>query len=77
MEIDPIASRTDRPTVELRGPCPRDIVDVIDAISSARDMDRMALVVEVLRDWARGRLHEATVLARVTRGNPPSRMNSD
>lgn len=73
-----MTSRTDDSSgIELRGRCPREIVDVLDAISSVRYMDRMALVIEVLREWDRGRVHEATVLARVTRINPQPRMPSE
>lgn len=60
----------DSPTVELRGQCPREIVDVLDAFCAARRLNRQELVNRILRRWAMDRLHEATVLQRVTRGNP-------
>ena len=58
------------PDVELRGDCPRDVVDVIDALSGARRQSRMQLVNEILGEWARMRVHEANVVQRVTRSNP-------
>ena len=56
--------------IELRGPCPREIVDVLDAFSSARRLSRTELVNRILGKWVSDRLHEANVLERVTRGNP-------
>jgi hypothetical protein len=57
--------------VELRGNTPRQIIDVIDAVSSARRISRIELVNRILSKWARDQLHEANVVARVIRGNPP------
>lgn len=57
--------------VELRGQTPRQIIDVIDAVSAARRISRMELVNRILSKWTRDQLHEATVVSRVTRGNPP------
>lgn len=57
-------------SVELRGTCPRETVDVLDAVSAARGLSRMQVVNEVLSEWARQQLHVATVLGRVLRGNP-------
>lgn len=57
--------------VELRANCPRQIVDVLDAVSGARRITRTVLVLQILNKWAKEQLHEATVVARVTRGNPP------
>lgn len=56
--------------VELRGPCPRDIVDVLDAISTARRMSRMQLVVEVLGRFTDEQRHISTVIHSVTGCNP-------
>ena len=60
----------DDTNVELRGPCPREVVDVIDAWSQAKLMTRTQAVNLILRDWAVQKLHEHSVFARVTRGNP-------
>lgn len=57
-------------TTELRTECPREVVDVLDAISMAQRLTRGQLVVRILNDWARDRLHEASLLARVSRRNP-------
>lgn len=57
-------------TVELRGPCDREIVDVLDAHANARGLTRTQMVNAVLGEWARDRIHESTVLLRVLRINP-------
>lgn len=57
--------------VELRGPCPRGIVDVIDAWSQAKRITRTEAVNHILRAWAMEKMHEHSVIGRVTRGNPP------
>lgn len=56
--------------IELRGMCPRETVDVLDAVSAARSMSRAQIVNEILGDWARQQMHVATVLHRVLRRNP-------
>jgi len=57
-------------TVELRGPCDREIVDVLDAHANARGLTRTQMVNAVLGEWARDRIHESTVVLRVLRINP-------
>lgn len=55
-------------TVDLRGECPREIVDVLDAVSIARGyQNRNTLVVEILRGWADKVLHENSVVSAVMR----------
>jgi len=56
--------------IDLRGPCPKETIDVLDAISLARGLTRTQLVNEVLGEWARIRLHEMSVMSRVLRRNP-------
>lgn len=56
--------------VELRGMCPRDIADVLDALSIAKRIPRNELVVRVLREWCADRVHEANIVNRVTQGKP-------
>lgn len=56
--------------VELRGDCPRVTVDVLDALCRAQDKSRTELVNEILNGWAKQKLIEASLIARVTRGNP-------
>jgi hypothetical protein len=57
-------------TVELRGECPRRIVDVLDAVAVARDKTRIQIANEVLGAWADKVLHEATLVQRVIQRNP-------
>jgi hypothetical protein len=57
--------------VELRGMLSREVVDVLDAVSSAKRMTRIELVSRILADWAGRKHHEAMLVHRVTRGNPP------
>ena len=56
--------------VELRGEYPKDLIDVIDAVSAAKRISRTELVGLVLAEWAEKKVHEATLIHRVTRGNP-------
>lgn len=62
-------------SVELRGPCPREIVDVVDAWSQAKCMSRTQAVNLILKEWAVRKLHEHSVFSRVTKGNPLLREN--
>lgn len=57
-------------TVELRGMCPRETVDVLDAISQARRVSRTDLVNDILASWCVDRMQEATLIQRITRGYP-------
>ena len=56
--------------VELRGKCPKAIVDVLDAVAIANRCDRIDVVNDILLKWARKKVHESTVVGRVTNGNP-------
>jgi hypothetical protein len=58
-------------TAELRGDCPREILNVLDAVSLARNKTRIALVNEILGAWAEKVTHEAMLVSRVAAGNPP------
>ena len=71
-EMDrPSFSRGAEPTTELRGECPRSIVNVLDAISMARGFPtRNALVNQILTEWVDKVLHEHSVLQRVVGINP-------
>jgi hypothetical protein len=60
-------------TLELRGQCPRETIDVLDAVSAARRMSRTELVNSILASWVVDRLNEARMIERVTRGNPMNR----
>ncbi len=67
----------DDSSVELRGTCPRDIVDVLDAVSQSKRVTRMELVNTILRSWAVAKLHEAQTVARVTRNTTLIRDRDD
>jgi hypothetical protein len=53
--------------VELRGMCPRETIDVLDAVSTARRMSRTELVNEVLGKWASDEMHVAQAICSVMR----------
>lgn len=72
MDDHPRASRTSgRPTVELRQDIDRGVCDVLDAVAQARRITRSEVVADILAKWAHGKQMEATLIQRVTRGNPP------
>jgi hypothetical protein len=64
-------------TVELRGPCPKDTVDVIDAVAHAKRLDRTSMVNRILSEWAEQKLHESQCIQNVMRGNPALRKDSE
>lgn len=64
-------------TVELRGQAPRELVDVLDAVSTHRHITRTDLVNEILAKWAEDKLHEATLVIRITNSNGRSRTAQD
>ena len=64
-------------TVELRGPCPKETVDVIDAVAHAKRLDRTAMVNRILAEWAEQKLLESQSIQRVMRGNPAQRKGSE
>lgn len=55
---------------ELRGLCPAHLAQALDAIAMARGMDRNTYVVAVLEAEVKRVAHEASLLARMLRGNP-------
>lgn len=58
-------------TVELRQQTPREILEVLQAVAHARDIERSELVNEVLGQYAKKMVHLATVINNARRGNPP------
>lgn len=62
--------------VELRGMIPREVCDVLDAVSQAKRISRMELVSRILGEWKDHKLHESHLIHRVTRSNG-SWMESD
>jgi hypothetical protein len=61
---------TQSPRVELRGLCPRELAEALDAIAMARGLDRNAFVVQVLESEVKRVLHESSVIHRALHGNP-------
>jgi hypothetical protein len=61
----------DDDSVELRGDVPKNVMAMVDAISNAKRISRMTLVRKILNDWAVKTYHEAMIVERVTKGNPP------
>lgn len=59
-----------RDTVELRGEIPREIADVIDAVSIAEGRSRVQQVIVVLQEWSERQRRISTVLHRISRSNP-------
>lgn len=56
--------------VELRQMMPRAVADVLDAVSLARGLTRTDLVNQILVEYTDKRVHEATLICRLSRGNP-------
>lgn len=56
--------------VELRGSIPREVIDVLDAWSQAKGMNRVEGMNVILRKWAMNLLREHMVISRVTKNNP-------
>lgn len=54
-------------TDELRGQTPKPILAVLDAVSIARRKSRIALVNEILAEWAMQAESEAVAITRVLR----------
>jgi len=55
---------------ELRGLCPLELAQALDAIAMSKGLDRNAYVVKVLDEHVRVLLREDIVRARALRGNP-------
>ena len=53
-------------SVELRGQAPRDLVDMLDAISTHRRITRWQLIEEILSQWREDKERETVIVARVT-----------
>jgi hypothetical protein len=68
---EPAEPHDPRAPVDMRGKTPRGIVDVLDAIAIARPgWDRFDVVNEILLKHCRQIAREASVIAKVTQGNP-------
>lgn len=61
----------DNGAVELRGLTPKWVADLLDAVAIARGdgSSRMDVANQVLAEWSKKKIHEASVIQRITRGN--------
>lgn len=58
------------PFVELRGEILREHIDVIDAVVQATPgASRMSVVREIVSQWVDRKVHEASLVTRVRKGN--------
>lgn len=55
---------------ELRGLVSNDLAQALDALAMANDQDRHAYIVQILEAHVKKRIHEASLIVRVLRGNP-------
>lgn len=55
---------------ELRGLCPTDLAQALDALAFAEGMDRNSYVVEVLHRHAKSEGRKTTLRHRMLKGNP-------
>ena len=55
---------------ELRGQCPTELAQALDAIAMSEGMDRNTYVVKVLDEKVRQVAHKQMMLARTLKGNP-------
>ena len=67
MSLTPMARDT-----EIRFEVCRDEVAVLDGYCQASGRDRISVLREILRQWSRQKLHEATLICRVSGRNPAS-----
>ena len=56
--------------VEARGELPREVVDVVDAVSVVKGRSRWQQIMVVVSDWAAEQRRLANVIHNVTKGNP-------
>lgn len=55
--------------VEIRADLEREYSDVIDAVAKAKGISRTQMVLSILRDWSRDKVHEANLVVRLSRRN--------
>lgn len=55
---------------ELRGLCPNELAQALDAIAHSEGVDRNTYVIRVLDEKVREIAHKQIMLARMLRGNP-------
>lgn len=71
--LRPMEPVSDPGRVELRGDIDRDVVDVLDAVAKAKRRSRMEVVEQALKEWADGKVHESTLVVRLTRNQGSKR----
>lgn len=59
--------------VELRGDIERGIIDVLDAVAMHRQISRVELVEEILKEWTDRKVHECTLVMRIANPKGSSR----
>jgi hypothetical protein len=64
-------SKSTEDTVELRGCYERDLVAALDMIAMGKRMTRTDLVGRVLRMYVLQKQHEASLVSKLPRINPP------
>lgn len=57
-------------TKELRGDADASLVRALDALAMTEDMTRHAYMLKVLGEHVAGKLHKASLLHSMLRGNP-------
>lgn len=55
--------------VEIRCDLERECSDVIDAVAKAKGISRTQMTLMILREWTRDKVHESTLVHRLTRAN--------
>lgn len=55
--------------VEIRVDLEREYSDVIDAVAKAKGISRTQMALHILREWSREKVHESTLVVRLTRRN--------
>jgi hypothetical protein len=62
---DPVDELVEMP----RGFMSRRVYNVFDAVSKARRTAKNKLLAEIIDEWAAARVHEASLIQRLSRGN--------
>lgn len=63
-----VEKKTDK--TELRGLCPVDLANALDAIALSEGMTRNDYIVKVLGEDVKRVLHKSSLIQRTLRGNP-------
>lgn len=63
-------SRAEKEKAELRGLVDKDLIQALDAMAMVNGQSLIALVADVLHDFAFQKMHETSVLAKTLAGNP-------